>query len=351
MQINIDFLVSGCNTRCRHCYVAGGPGPMMAAQDALICIERMDELGALLEGEISFTLDHEPMNHPDIERILKAAAKTKHIHNYHHGMTTGAGLMRRGDREAVVQAYMECGYNSFGITIHGNADHHDEIVRRKGAYNLAADAAQFFKSHGARLEVSLMVNRFFAEDADSISTIIDQLQPDYIGCVIPIFMPHRGMPDFEPYRASLADFEGLRGHLAVWKQDEEEYLEMARRLTVSSAISRLRQGPGLRELFRLPQQELYLSLHQDCRLYVGNSGAETQLIGDLRTMDLEKAAGLIMKLPGNRDYGAFYDAEALPSDDAVIQAMERLPGNLVYGDFESAVYRGLTEIKVPVRMV
>ena len=34
-MINFDFLVAGCNTRCQHCYVNGGPGPMMPLADAL----------------------------------------------------------------------------------------------------------------------------------------------------------------------------------------------------------------------------------------------------------------------------------------------------------------------------
>ena len=81
MMINIDFLLAGCNTRCRHCYVNGGPGPMMATGDALLCMEKLDRLAALLPDETSFTLDHEPMNHPEIARIISAAANTRNIQN------------------------------------------------------------------------------------------------------------------------------------------------------------------------------------------------------------------------------------------------------------------------------
>ena len=87
MKVNIDFLVSGCSTQCVHCYVNGGPGPFMQTDDALACIEKLDQISALLPEEASFTLDHEPMNHPEIAKILHAASHTKHIINYHHGMT------------------------------------------------------------------------------------------------------------------------------------------------------------------------------------------------------------------------------------------------------------------------
>lgn len=67
MTVNFDFLVSGCNTRCRHCYVNGGPGSLMPLVDALLFIDKLDSLAELLPYDASFTLDNEPMNHPDIE--------------------------------------------------------------------------------------------------------------------------------------------------------------------------------------------------------------------------------------------------------------------------------------------
>ena len=95
MMINIDFLVSGCNTHCKHCYVDGGPGPMMPLKDVLLCIEKLDEMAKYLSDRPSFTLDHEPMNHPGIDQILYKACHTQYIDNYHHGMTTGVALMQR----------------------------------------------------------------------------------------------------------------------------------------------------------------------------------------------------------------------------------------------------------------
>ena len=350
-KINIDFLLAGCNTRCRHCYVAGGPGPMMPLGDALLCLERLDVLASYLPCEVSFTLDHEPMNHPGIKRILRAAAGTEYIRNYHHGMTTGLGLMQRKDRDDVLQAYMDCGYDSFGVTIHGNAAHHDGIVRRGGAYAGTVSAAEYLKAFGASLEISLMVNRFFPGDAESITALIDRLQPDPVICVLPIFTPHRHMMDFEPYRATLPDIDSLKEYLPLWKQDALKLLNGAHGLTVAAAVSRLRNAPGLLPLFEAPQDELYLTLHQDCLLFVGNSGAETKLIGDIRWIDPGAAAETIMRLPGNRDYGAFYEISELPGTDALIRSLEKLPQDLVFGDFESAVYRGLSSIGIRTKLL
>ena len=350
-MINIDFLMAGCNTHCRHCYVNGGPGPLMPVEDALLCIEKLDGLAAYLTEEVTFTLDHEPMNHPQIHRILRGASRTKHIQHYHHGMTTGVGLMHRADKDAVVKAYLDCGYDAFGITIHGNAAHHDEIVRRKGAYAGAVAAAEFLKAHGAKIEVSLMLNRYFAEDAESVTEMLCRLQPDYVGFAMPIFTPHRNMMAFEPYRATVDTVALLREWLPQWRQDEGEILKEAEQNTVAAVVRRLKQGVDLEGLFARKQEELYLTLHQDCKLYVGNSGGETSCLGDLRELDLKETAGIISALPGNRDYGAYYDAGSLPTTDALVQALEGIPQNLVYGDFESVLYRGFVELGVPTRIL
>lgn len=350
-MINFDFLVAGCNTRCRHCYVNGGPGPIMPITDVLLCMEKMDAMAAYLPSDTAFTLDHEPINHPHLDRILYAASHTRHIRNYHHGMTTGVGLMARPDRDAVIRSYLDCGYDDFGITVHGSEEHHDEIVRRKGAYAAAVAAAAYAKAQGAKINVSLMLNRFYSEDAKAISAMLEQLWPDSIYFAVPLFTPHRNMLEFEPYRACVKTVKALCGYLTEWRQDETEIVRAAQRNTAACARERLRQGDDLPALFAQRQEELYLTVHQDCRLYVGNSGAETCCLGDLRRLDLKATAARIQSLPGNRDYTAFYDVTVLPSVEKLLAAWADLPQDTLYGDFESVVYRGLTALRIPTKIL
>ncbi len=350
MEINVDFLVSGCNTQCKHCYVNGGPGPLMQTDDALACIEKLDQIAAFFPQGMSFTLDHEPMNHSEIGKILYAASHTKHITNYHHGMTTGLGLMSRSDKEAVIQAYLENGYNEFGITLHGVCAHHDEIVNRKGAFDKAIAAARFLSQMGCRVQISLMVNRFFAEDAGQLSRLIDDMNVNDIYFAIPIFTPHAKMMRFEPYRVTLETFEKIRRYLPGWRQDAEEILERARKNSVGEAEEKL-QSIDLHSLWTEKQDTLYLSLHQDCMLYVGNSGVETQALGDLRKLEPEIAAEVIRNLPGNSDYGAFYDVENLPGMENVREAIMALPQDLVYGDFPSILYRAFVDLGIPTKLL
>lgn len=350
MKINVDFLVSGCNTHCKHCYVNGGPGPLMQTDDALACMDKLDQIAAFFPEGMSFTLDHEPMNHPEIGKILHATSHTKHSTNYHHGMTTGLGLMSRSDKEAVIQAYLENRYNEFGITLHGVSAHHDEIVNRKGAFDKAIAAARFLSQMGCRVQISLMVNRFFAEDAGQISHLIDDMKVDDVYFAVPIFTPHAKMMRFEPYRATLETFEAIRRYLPKWGQDAEKIVERAQKNSVGRTEEKL-QDMDLHSLWKKKQDTLYLSLHQDGMLYVGNSGVETQVLGDLRKLEPEMTADVIRNLPGNSDYGAFYDIENLPSMENIQEAIKALPQNLVYGDFASILYRAFVDLDIPTKLL
>ena len=345
MTVNFDILVSGCNTRCKHCYVNGGPGSMMKLEDAFLFIEKLDALAELLPFEASFTLDNEPMNHPDIASIIRKAKTTRYIENYHHGMTSGIALMCRKDRHGVMQSYLDCGYRDFGITIHGNAAHHDEIVRRESAFRIAIEAAEFMKSCGAEVGVSLMFNRFFAEDAEEIDGMLQQLQPAYIYFAVPNFTPHAHMTDYEPYRGSLNTLHRIRPWLARWHQQEDELTKEI--CTIGMLKDQLQQGFDIVPLFKCPQDELYMAVHQNGDLFVGNTGVETEHLGNLRTLDIQETAKRISELPGNRDYGAFYEVDLLPRQEVLVHAIDQLPQDLLYSDRASALYRALTMLGIP----
>ncbi len=350
-EINFDLLAAGCDTDCLHCYVNGGPGRRMALTDIQTALEKLDAIAARLTVPAAFTLDNEPLGHPDIVEIIHACAATRHIRYDHHGMTTGLALMRRADREAVLGAYRSCGYDRFGVTLHGIGPHHDEIVRRGGAFEQTVAAARLFHSSGCRLEISIMMNRYIPQDRAAISRLLAELAPERIYFVIPIFAPTARMLAFEPYRARREDFDPLAGYLTDWGQDEGEIFRRAELYSARTAARAAEGGIDWGGLDAASASELYLTIHSDLTLYVGNTGAETACLGRLDALDPQKAAGILNALPGNRDYGAFYDLNRLPDGAALGQVLAALEGNPVYGDFPSCLYRALAELGVPTRLL
>ncbi|MBP5357978.1 MAG: hypothetical protein J6Y69_02185, partial [Treponema sp.] len=55
----------------------------------------------------------------------------------------------------------------------------------------------------------------------------------------------------------------------------------------------------------------------------------------------------ISELPGNRDYGAFYEVDLLPRQEVLVHAIDQLPQDLLYSDRASAIYRLLTMLGIP----
>jgi hypothetical protein len=90
-----------------------------------------------------------------------------------------------------------------------------------------------------------------------------------------------------------------------------------------------------------------MTVHQNGELYIGNTGVETECLGNLRTLDIEETAKRISELPGNRDYSAFYEVNQLPDREALIHAFDQQPQDLLYSDKASAIYRMLTSIGIP----
>ena len=181
--------------------------------------------------------------------------------------------------------------------------------------------------------------------------LLNRLKPDYIYIALPIFTPHKNGMDYEPYRASVQDVEALGEWFRALGKDDAEIIERARKSSVGFAVSTLQNGRDLKTLFAEPQGEKYLAVHPDCRLYMGNSGAETECLGDLRFLDPEATAKRISEAPDNRDYGAFYDPGVLPETGDLIDALKDLPQNTVYGDYPSVICRGLAALHVPTRIL
>ncbi len=216
---------------------------------------------------------------------------------------------------------------------------------------MSVAAAEYLKNQGFSVSVSLMFNRFFPADARELNRTIEALEPDFLYFAPPIYTPHPRMAEFELCRGNLSDLRALSGWLREWRQDPEDTVYRAEQATPGAVLRFLEQGRTVRELFAEKQEELYLTVHRDSRLYMGNTGAETLCLGDLRTLDLSRAAEIIRNAPGNRDYGAFYAPDCLPTEETILSALRRLPSDRLFGDRPSVIYRTLEELGTPTRLL
>jgi hypothetical protein len=193
-----------------------------------------------------------------------------------------------------------------------------------------------------------MFNRFFPEDAEELDNLITKLQPDWIFFAVTNFTPHAHMAEFEPYRGTLEMLNQIRPQLECWRWPEEMRQEVC---TPGMLRERIEGGLDIAELFRQPQDELYLTVHPDGNLFVGNTGVETECLGNMRTLDIRETALRISELPGNRDYTAFYDIDRLPGREGLLRALEELPRDLAYSDTASAIYRVLAAMGIQTKII
>ena len=146
MEYNIDILVAGCNTRCMHCYVDGGPGPCMAPEDFRLCLDRLGPAFERFGRRLSFTLDNELYNHPGALALLRYVADHAAANYFHHGSTTGIALLRRADRRALLKLLLDNGWAKASFAIHGGAASHNRIVANPEGLDALVKAAALLSS-------------------------------------------------------------------------------------------------------------------------------------------------------------------------------------------------------------
>ena len=71
MKYTFEITVAGCNARCRHCYVSGGPGSSMPLSDYRACLEKLVPALTRLKGSVSIAPGHEPFNHEEAAALMR----------------------------------------------------------------------------------------------------------------------------------------------------------------------------------------------------------------------------------------------------------------------------------------
>ncbi len=339
MEYNIDFLLAGCSTNCRHCYVDGGPAPIMPLKDVLLAFEKLQPAFDKWGKAISFTLDNEAYLHPDLPDILRYIYGGCAENDFHHGSTTGIAFNHRRDKEALWSLQQQLGLDYGCITLHGGRQNHDFLTQTPGSLEESLDYARFVRSHGGRMEVNLMLSRLLVDGREQLTALLEELAPDAVHLTVTNAAPNRRLWDYQRWRVCAADCEKLTGFLCRWGLEEDKTLARLADCTHQALVSKLEvQGP--------PQEpdHCFLSLHRDLTLWLGNTGVEQRLLGDLRRMT---GQDVITALEGCTPNWNFYPsafASPPPFDRVLAYAQTHPRQDLLYPDADSLLSRMTQEL-------
>ncbi|MCK4591079.1 MAG: radical SAM protein, partial [Candidatus Latescibacteria bacterium] len=115
MHLTVDIRIAGCAARCWHCYVNGGPGPLMPLEEYRCCLDTLEVVfdGLKKHGvKIDLCLDYEPLLHPDICEILKITAERfEHHFVWSTFPTTGIPIATRPDWEEILETLRDVGFS------------------------------------------------------------------------------------------------------------------------------------------------------------------------------------------------------------------------------------------------
>lgn len=301
MEYNFDILLAGCNTNCRHCYVDGGPANRMPTDLFDLCLDKLLPVFSHFGDRATFTLDNELYLHPDLLHIFSRIKQDCWSHYYHHGSTTGIAFNHRQDREAVWNFQEENDIAFAGVTLHGAKEHHNFITRNPQSFDEAMRYISFVKKHGGKLYISLMLSSFLIEDRDEITAILQTVAPDGVYFAVTLFAPSHRMLDYQKYRATYDDAMKLKGYLSQWNLCESELLDIFQKNHSYALIQELKQHSDFD--FISQPETVYFTIHQNLDLFVGNTGAEIEKVGNMRSLSSDE---IIARMKRCRPNYAFF---------------------------------------------
>lgn len=352
MKYTFEITIAGCSTDCLHCYVDGGPAPTMPYEDYLLCINKLKPVLDGINGDIAVTLGNEIFNHPRIKDIVRETYSLipEYFTLKEVGInTTGISMMKmhRDERDELIDTLVDAGARSACLTIHGNEEHHNEVVRNKIAYKSLKKAADYFNSYGIELSISIMLNKYVVEDWNEIMDFLNDV-PNYGAfVVVPLYMPTDRLREFQKIRAEYDDCMKLEGRLRQLGIDEDEFFNTVESYNERAVLDLVKNGFDYKKAEEQCPNWVFLNISKELDLYYGNAGARTRLIGNLKTSSTVELINEIGKLKPNYDYSAFYDLDKLPSVDLILERIQPLRTNYVYPNVASCLYSWFDLCSIP----
>ncbi|MBI9012446.1 MAG: radical SAM protein [Clostridiales bacterium] len=339
ISCNIDMFIAGCSTKCKHCYVDGGPEKSTDIDNINYAMKRLEVLLPLIEAmniEVSVTLDNEPVNHKDAIKIYNLTKKHLGDYYFHHASTTGIPLLRHKDKASLTDTMIKHGYGQVGLTLHGNHDNHNEIVGNPDGLTSLIEAGKYLYQNNFHVVVSFMLSKLLIRDRDEIGQILEELPHHGIYFAITNASPIDRMQDYQKYRVSSNDVHKLKGYLGKWGFDEEEIFNRLEVCHEDYYIDELQKLPSW-DYLKGSGSNIYMSLDADLNFNYGNTGLEVFTIGNLKSLSDQEIITSIKNLKPNDCYwDSYFRKETLPDlKDFIRRVDEVRTDNYIYPNIDS----------------
>lgn len=337
---NMDLLIAGCSTNCRHCYADGGPAREMSWENIAYLFRRMSRLNdRLLTEPINFsvTLDNEPANHSEALAVYRLAEECLMPFYYHHGSTTGLPYLRGSDRNEILTLMRRAGWNEVSLCIHGGEVSHNRLVNHPTVFQSLVRATKQFREHGFRLGVSLMLSTCLIEGLDQVQALLERLDPDFTLLVVPLHAPTKRMRDYLELRPTLEQCVTSLPQISQWGIDPDELIDQLNRYHLDWVMEEMTNTPFEALAWPESRDRVYYSIHPNLDLFYGNTGDERKKIGNLRELSDEDLIESLLSDQPNETFTSRLSRDDLRLlYDALKQGSYDFP-DWVFPDLDSAL--------------
>lgn len=341
MKITIDLRITGCQTRCWHCYVNGGPGSFMSLSEIM-------EIGSFLRravpifkqhfSTVSPYLDLEPVSHPDIVKIIQFFASENIIPFNESIPTTGVSLAQRDDYHEVLNAFKKIGIKGFEFTLHGDEQFHNKTVSNRRALEFQLISLKRIKEYGFEVYSNVMISKKLVEDFDEVCQFLTENVFDSINLTVPIFVPTDRLRKFEVHRANLDDIATIIDNELFRTCLNNNFWLKYKDCTEKAFLKKISDFDSTWEdmINKFPQW-VFITILPGLDLYYGNGNLLHNRIGNIKETEFEMLIESIMKLKSNYCINGYYNTDLLPPPRDLIQEYGQPSNEKVYPSLDDVI--------------
>ena len=327
MEYNIDILVAGCNTRCAHCYVDGGPEKAMTIEDFNCCMEKLKPVFSYFQGRCNFTLDNEVYNHKDALSILQKAFEFPEY--YHHGSTTGIALLHHPKRDEIISLIKKTQFPWASIALHAGSKVHNELVNHPKAMEDILAITPILKEAGIEIWLSLMLTKYLLADLNEMDQLLDQIPYDHLLPVIPSYYPTARLIKYQDARLNKEEYGKI---ISFLKNRNADVKEIEKACMEYNELSLL-EHPDEYDIEKMLKAKNAAFFHIDHQLdfYVGNTGIKLRKCGNIKECSSQEIIEWIQNADDN-----WYETSILHYQDLIEavkkKELKRSKENYVYNE-------------------